>query len=207
MSYDYLPSGESCARQLIPDRRTENRQTLVLRLGAIDDGVRTTFCLVRNVSAQGVQVRLPAPQLLEPRVTLRLGDGDPIPAHVVWNHGDLVGLEFLEKLPLQILLRMGENTDQSRRRAGPRVAADSSGLLQTGGRTLSARLRNISPTGAHLELAEPTTVQGLATLQLPSLPPLRCQVCWVAAAEAGLRFITPLCIRTVAAWLSDRATQ
>ena len=41
-----------------PDRRSSSRDTLVLRVGVIRDASRTSFCLVKNISADGLQVKI-----------------------------------------------------------------------------------------------------------------------------------------------------
>ncbi len=42
----------------LTDRRLTTRQTMILRIGLLAHGERSTFCLVKNISATGAQLRL-----------------------------------------------------------------------------------------------------------------------------------------------------
>ena len=56
------------------DRRSQKRQTMVLRVGLLEAGSRTAFCLVKNISPEGVQVKLYGSLLPDCDVSLKVGD-------------------------------------------------------------------------------------------------------------------------------------
>lgn len=188
------------------ERRIAARQTLVLRIGVISDGKTEVLCLVRNVSAQGAQVRLFGQPSLGTVIILRVGDGEPIKGRVAWSRDNLAGIFFQESLAPEELLRANPSSGKHRRRAAPRVAARSPGVLRTGGKTFPVRLWNISPSGARLDVATSPAIQGFAVLQLPDMPPLRCHLRWTAANSVGVSFVTTLSLEAIANWLRTRAS-
>lgn len=59
------------------ERRSGKRHTLVLRVAVVDDGKRASFCLLKNISPDGVQVKSYAPLEIGAMVTLFVGEDKP----------------------------------------------------------------------------------------------------------------------------------
>ena len=186
------------------ERRSDHRQRTILRVGIINDGRRSTFCLVKNISPSGVQVKNLSPIELGQRVTIVIGDGDPIQARLIWNKGQLAGLQFEKKLTPDVVLRAGQTDTVPRRRASPRVNLTTCATLRTGGRTYSAKLRDISFSGAKLETTRPVPALGTGMLAMPNLPSLQIYIRWTDACDLGVTFHDPLPVEVLALCLDER---
>lgn len=194
------------SRTHAPERRKGQRQTTVLRVGVLNDGEENAFCIVRNISPIGVQVRLFGKLGRGSEVSLRVGDEDPLSGRVVWVRDQLAGIRFNATLEPERLLRVTEKVSLARRRSSPRLNASARAILRTGGRTYPAELRDISTSGAKVRTLTDVRFGPTLMLTLPDLPPIKTYLRWVADREVGLVFETPLPIQIIADWLDERVT-
>lgn len=197
-------SNSNSAAALQEDRRAD-RQTLVLRVALVTGVDRATFCLVRNVSLLGIQVKifgaLPASEAVE----VTIGDEDPIPGRIAWVKAPLAGIEFEPAIEPETMLRLTQKKCPRRRRSSPRVTAVARGLLRTNGRTLAVELRDIGAFGAKIRTGTTSKRLGpFAMLILPDLPAIKAFVRWTDGDEIGLAFEAPLPIQIVAGWVDGR---
>lgn len=188
------------------ERRQRLRQTMVLRVGIIDDGRRTCVCLVRNISPGGVQVKLFGRLPPGSEVRLRVGDEDPLPGRVMWVRDQVAGIRFDEMLEPERMLRVTQKLAPTKRRSSPRVSTSARVTLRTGGRTYFAELCDISASGAKVRTQNEVTLGPSIMLTLPDMPAMKTYVRWVAEHEMGLVFEAPLPIQFIADWLDERAT-
>lgn len=188
----------------IHDRRSLKRETLVLRVGLLESGGRTSFCLVKNISSGGVQVKLFAPLVPGADASLRVGDEDPLPGRVIWVREQSSGIRFNAPLNPKTLLRVAQKLAASKRRSSPRVNATARVVLRTGGHTFSAQLCDISTSGARVRTHRSVEPGPSVLLTLPDMPPVKAHVRWIADREIGLSFESPIPIQLIARWLSDR---
>jgi len=186
------------------ERRSLKRETLVLRVGLLESDGRTSFCLVRNISSGGVQVRLFAPLARGRHVRLRVGDEQPLDGRVIWVREQSSGIKFDCPLDPKTLLRVAQKLAASKRRSSPRVNASARTVLRTAGHSYSAELCDISTAGARVRTQRVVTPGPSVLLTLPGLPPLKAYVRWVADHEIGLSFEAPIPIQVIADWLGDR---
>jgi len=184
-----------------PDQRVEARQTMVLRVGLLECEGKSSYCVLRNVSANGVQVKPFIPVRAGTDVSLRVGDEDNVDGRVVWVRGELAGIAFNKPLDPATLLRVRQSAPAARRRAYPRAPASGFAILRTGGRQYSATLCDISASGAKIVTAKPVEAGRTAVLLLPDLPPLRGFVRWSQGRDTGLIFETPIPIQVITDWL------
>lgn len=188
------------------DRRSGKRHTLVLRVAVVDDGKRPSFCLLKNISPDGVQVKSYAPMEIGAMVTLFVGEEKPAAGQVVWYRDRLAGIKFEQPLPPDALLRVEQKVCEGRRRALPRLHTEAAGKLRIHGRAYPGTLRDISASGAKLEIRTALPASGAALLELPDLPPIDAFIRWSEEQEVGLSFASPLPIQMIADWLVDRET-
>lgn len=187
------------------ERRGVQRQTMVLRVGIIDDGTKTSFCLLKNISADGVQVKTYCPMIPGTSVSISVGDQDSIPGRLVWYRDRLAGVQFSQQLAPDALLRVQQKRSPFRRRASPRAklaAADAT--LRTGGRMYRVRLDDISTSGAKVRTSRAVSSEGAALLELSDLPPIKTFIRLIHDHEIGLAFGTPLPIEILAEWVVAR---
>jgi hypothetical protein len=196
-------SALASAQQPVVDRRTHDRPRMVFRVGLLEFGGKTTFCLLRNISPNGAQVKLYSAIPEGSDVSLCVGDEKAVDGRVAWTRNGLAGITFKCPLDATTLLRVKQMEAPQRRRASPRASASGSAILRTGGREYSAKLVDISTTGAKIFTARPIEPGNTAALVLPRLPSLRAFVRWTQGRDTGLTFESPMPIQVIAEWLME----
>jgi len=189
-----------------PDRRTGARHKLILRVGLLELGGRSIFCLVKNISPTGVQVKPFGRICPDTRVSLRVGDEEPIAGKVVWTREGLAGVQFGQQLNPQALLRIGQKMNGHKRRTAPRVATALTACLRTGGMRHSVTVCDLSMAGARLRAARPIAFGEKTIIEVAGLPSLRAFVRWSDGAEHGVSFETALPIQIMADLISGGQT-
>ena len=197
------PSETTISDAALGDRRTSERQQLVLRVGILEGDYGTSFCLVRNISPKGVQVRTFATVPLGSTLDLRVGDEDPVRGWVVWLRDQLAGIEFESELSPERLLRVRQVGNCTRRRGSPRLKRAAAVVLRSEGRRFNGRLCDISTSGVRIQLTDGLQPQRPVTVEMKGLPSMKAFVRWSDEGEAGLSFATLLPIQILAAWLDD----
>ena len=190
---------------IVPDRRQYERSTMVLRVGLLDSDGKSSFCLLRNISRQGVQLKLYSSVNQGMDVRLRVGDENTLEGRVSWVRHDLAGIRFTEPLNPDTLLRVRQMSASGRRRATPRAEASGSAVFRSGGQEYSAKLRDISTSGAKILTARSIEPGRTAVLLLPKMPILRAFVRWTRGQETGLIFETPIPVPLLANWLNEQS--
>lgn len=188
------------------DRRSHKRQTMVLRVGILNHEDRTSFCLVKNISPLGVQVKLFGQLVVGSEVGLRIGDEDPLPGRAVWVRDQLAGIAFASALEPRALLRVTQKLSDERRRSTPRINAVARAIVRTGGQTYSAELLDISTSGARVRTRKPIAPGASIMMTLTDMPSLKAYVRWADECELGLVFEAPIPIQIMANWLEGRVT-
>ena len=56
------------------DRRSEPRHTLILRVGVLDQGGRSTLCIIKNISTMGLQFKFYSPPIANAVASIRIAD-------------------------------------------------------------------------------------------------------------------------------------
>jgi hypothetical protein len=184
-------------------RSGEPRTTSVFRVGLVSNGSTASYCLLRNISSGGVQVRAFVLMNEGDVVQFRVGDSERVRCRVAWTRDELVGLEFDRAIDPKVLLRTSDHLALARR-SSPRISAAAWALLRMGGRSFGARLRDISPSGVQILTNKPLAAGLPALLTIPDLPALRGYVCWNKDDLSGVVFERPLAIPLISKWVSER---
>jgi hypothetical protein len=189
----------------IEERRKEARYTLILRVGVLEQGGKSSLCLVKNISSMGVQVKFYSPLRVEAEASLRVADEPAVQGRIVWVEGDIAGISF-PQLDAATLLRVQQKLNPNHRRMTPRVAVDAAAMLHTGGRTCRASVSDISSWGARVRTRCALTAGDRAIITVASLPPIKSYVRWSDANESGLAFETPIPMQIIADWIDRTLT-
>lgn len=189
----------------LEERRKEMRYTLILRAGIVEQNGKTSFCLVKNISATGVQVKFYAQPILDAQASLRVADEQPVTGHVAWIKGDIAGIRLDEELDAATLLRVQQKLNPNKRRAFPRMSIEASAVLRTGGRVFRAHVHDISSLGARVRAPSGLGAGVRTIVELADLPAIHGYVRWTDGDEAGLAFETPIPIQIIARWIEARA--
>jgi hypothetical protein len=186
------------------ERRSNERFTMILRVGVLAQNGKTSYCLVRNVSASGVQVKLYTGSFTPGEVLFRVADEDPVGAEIAWIENGFAGIKFDDDIDPATLLRLQQKLTPVRRRSIPRIRASASAAIRISGRNIPAALCDISSIGAKVRSSRPLPVGGMAFVRFPDLPEVRAFVRWNAGSESGLVFETPIPMSVIATWIEGR---
>jgi hypothetical protein len=186
------------------ERRSNPRQKMVLRVGLLQAGGRTSFCLVKNISPAGVQVKLYGNFEPGSEVALTVGDESPLHGRLKWVRAPLAGIEFNEILPARSLLRVTQKLSPSRRRSSPRASLAGRVVLTADGRTLWGELCDISTSGARVRTRSAIQPQSSILVGIPGLSPMRAFVRWSDDDELGLSFAAPIPMEIIAGWMGEQ---
>lgn len=186
------------------ERRGDDRSTMVLRVGLLNIAGRSAFCILRNISSKGVQVKAFAPVLEGADVYLQVGDEKHFEGRVAWVRDGLAGIAFISPLDPTALLRVRQMATPQRRRASPRARVSKFAILRTGGQEYCSKLCDISALGAKIQSNRPIKPGRAAVLLLANLPSLNAYVRWIDGRDAGLVFETPIPIQIMSRWLFEQ---
>jgi hypothetical protein len=184
----------------------------------LDEQVRLTYkgkkrpVELINLSGGGAMVSGAFKPKLWDRVELHLGENGTIECAVCWIREDRIGLEFAHETRLdcsptkqtkvlreviarsfpdiqfeQPPSRQSAPVIEEQRREG-RHPLIWSGVLHHRDKKMRVRVRNISSTGAMIELSEPVLVGGQAILELGDDGFIPATVSWLVGDQVGLRF-------------------
>lgn len=197
------PKNQETSPEVFSERRSNARHKLVLRVGLLEMESGSTFCLVKNISSTGVQVKPYGPLKTGVSAALRVGDERAIEGIVVWNRDGLAGIEFTQTLNPQALLRIGQKILSDKRRTSPRVATDLGATLRTGGRRHSVTVCDLSMVGARIRASEPILFGENTLIELAGIPSLKAFVRWSEDTEHGVSFQIALPIQILADLIAE----
>ncbi len=197
-------SSEEARSGRLKERRNGARYTLILRAGLIEQAGKSSLCLVKNISASGLQIKFFMTPVAGAPVSIRVADEPAVRGFIVWVKGDIAGMSFLKELDAATLLRVQQKLKPNRRRSIPRINVEATATLRTGGRTCRAMICDISSLGTRIRTRSPLTAGDRAILDLADLPPLNAFVRWSDGEESGLVFETALPMPIIAGWVEGR---
>lgn len=165
--------------------RAAPRYALLIRTAKIIADGREFLCIIRDVSATGLKIRLFSllPQARE--FVVEMVTGDRYPVALVWQADDHAGLRFLEPVEVEWLLDEGRGTFPKRQ---VRLQIAVSGVLHSGGEAVPVVFRNLSQQGARIECDKWLLMNELVRLETGVTPPLYAKVRWRSQPSYGLVF-------------------
>ena len=151
------------------NRRGAERFTLMIRAARLILDGRDHLCVIRDISATGMKVRLFHP--LPPHATLAvgLGNGEGHEAEVAWSDGDHLGLRFLAPISVETLL---EEERGAKPRQPIRLSVTLEALVHAGREAMPARFVDIGQQGAMIEVPQKLLIGEQVRIQTAMLPPL-----------------------------------
>ncbi|MBV9883510.1 MAG: PilZ domain-containing protein [Sphingomonadaceae bacterium] len=189
------------------DRRREPRQVTIMRVARIVGPERQELCLVRNLSANGLQARVYRARHAGDVVDVEFKCGQILRGTVAWTRGFIIGVRFHAPADLEGLLESrwaGEAMFTPPRPV--RVNVHVFGILRIGAHRHAVRVHDISQGGAKLALGE-LIERGPAVLTLPGLPHLQGTIRWQRNELAGIAFNEPVAVGLLANWIEERQSR
>ena len=185
----------------MPERRNDERHMTLLRVGSLIIGDRRELCLIRNISAGGMLIRVYSAVAPDTRVSVELKQGEPIPGKTLWSQDEFVGVSF--DTPIDILSLLSAPADAPRPRM-PRLEVNCIAWVREDGVVHRTRALNISQGGLRVETTNGLPVGAQVTVTLPGLSPEQGVVRWNDGQSCGITFNRVLALPHLVAWLGDQ---
>lgn len=166
------------------DQRAAPRVTLLIRPAKISTLEGEFVCVIRDVSATGVSVRLFHSPPVGQRATLETEAGQVMEMERVWARGKDMGFRFLE--PIDVSAVISEAGRYPKRKL--RLAIELPVTLLLLGQEHDAVVHNLSQQGARIECHHRIAIDQVVRLRSRPMPEVRAKVRWRRGSEYGLVF-------------------
>jgi len=183
------------------ERREGERHMTLYRVGSILVEDRRELCLIKNISAGGMMVRIYCPVVDGTPLTIELKSGQPIRGKVSWVKDNQVGVTFDQPVDVIDILSSSMNGPRPRM---PRIETDCFATLRDGANVLRVRACDISQGGVKIECETPVPQGADIVISLPGLEPQRGIACWVDRGFIGVAFNRLLPLGELVAWLQEQ---
>lgn len=183
------------------DRRDGERHLTLYRVGSMVIEGRRELCLIKNISAGGMMVRLYGPVADDARAIVELKCGQQVEGRICWTRNNLAGVAFDEPVDVVDLL---SSAAQGPRPRMPRIAVEHASTLRQDATVVRATLCDISQGGAKLRCPAPLELNGDAVLSLSGLEPRQGVVRWQNGQFAGINFNGLLPLGELVRWLQEQ---
>lgn len=185
-----------------PGGRSEDERHLTLfRVGSITIGDRRELCLIKNISAGGMKVRVYCTIEEGTRLSVELKSGEPVPGTARWVSGDNVGIAFDHPVDVIELLTLSMAGPRPRM---PRVEVDCFASARQGAEMYRVQARDISQGGVKIAVAASLTIGGDIVISLRGVEPIAGVVCWHDGECYGITFNKIMPLTVLVGWIQDQ---
>jgi hypothetical protein len=175
----------NAATSAAPDQRAAKRFALVLRAAKLVAASGEFLCVLRDVSAGGVRIRLFHALPPGEQFELELSSGATYPIAPVWERGGYVGFRFADgKIDANELVR--EASPFPKRPI--RLRLERPAIVTLGEERRAATVSDISQHGAQIEVMPSLALGERLSLAVPGLPLRTARVVWRRRRVHGLAF-------------------
>jgi hypothetical protein len=185
----------------MPERRHDERHMTLLRVGSLLIGDRRELCLIRNISAGGMLIRVYSAIAAGTHVSIELKQGEPVSGTTLWARDELIGVSF--DAPIDILSLISTAADAPRPRM-PRLEVHCTAWVRDDAVVHRTRVVNISQGGVRVEAPNGLPVGAQVTVTLPGLSPEQGVVCWTDGNFSGITFNRVLALPQLVAWVGEQ---
>jgi hypothetical protein len=183
MSHECSPIPQDAA--MSADLRSDNRVSLLLRAGKLIAQQGEFLCIVRDVSAGGVKVRLLHDLPAANRFELELANGENYPLELVWQIDGHAGFRFLDR-PIDLVTVVDEPSRFPKR--GIRLRLELPVRIRIGDELHAAKLCDLSQHGAQIEIEPGLAIGQRVSLCASGFAELESRVRWRRRGAHGLVF-------------------
>jgi len=180
--------------------RAERHVTL-FRVGALTVGDRRELCLIKNISAGGMLVRVYSDIAVGERLSVELKQGETVTGQAQWIDQDSVGVCFDRPIDVASLISLRQEGPVPRM---PRIEVDCFAMIRDGAAVIRTKAVNISQGGLQVRSTAEFSVKAGVTVSLAGLPPEPAVVKWRDGENYGISFNRVLSITQLVAWLQAR---
>ncbi len=180
------------------ERREGERHMTLYRVGSILIDDRRELCLIKNISAGGMMVRLYCSVANETPVTVELKSGQPIHGKISWSRGQNAGVAFDKSIDVIDIL---SNSMEGPRPRMPRIETNCQATIREGANVLRVEACDISQGGVKIR-TDAILPQGCdIVVTLPGLEAQAGIACWCLDGYAGIAFNRLLPLGELVTWL------
>ncbi len=166
------------------EQRIAPRVTLLIRPAKLATPEGEFVCVIRDVSATGVSVRLFHPLPHGKSACLETETGQRLAMRKVWARGSEAGFQFDDTIDVASLI-----TEAGKfRKRKLRIEIELPITVTINGTDHQATISNLSQQGARIELAAPLALAQRLLIRSSYLPDIRAQVRWRGGGGYGLVF-------------------
>jgi len=171
------------------EERATPRFTLLIRTAKLILNKAEYLCVIRDVSAEGVSVRLFHPIPIETHhaeLVLELQTGESHPVTSIWQKAGEAGFRFMTPVDVEQVIRRSSRFPKRELR----FAAQLPVTVLVFGEKYPALLHNISQQGAMIETADRLLIAQTIRIESKGLPNIEAKVLWRKGEHYGLIFDT-----------------
>ena len=165
-------------------QRGAQRYSLLIRTAKLSCEIGEFLCVIRDVSATGVRLKLFHHLPADRHLALELGNGEVYFVERVWERDGHAGFRFAGPIDVQAFI--AEVSPHPRRPVRLRTGVAASVSAQ--GLSADAVIRDLSQRGAGIETGRQLAKGQPVTLDAPGLPQLTARVAWRNGRFYGLAF-------------------
>lgn len=182
------------------DQRADERHQTVLQVAKLATDRGDELCILRNVSAGGLQAVVYCQLAVGDPIRFVLRTGRSMTGRVVWTSGSTIGVAFDRKVPILTYLVHQAIEEMGREPRPPRIRLDEPAVLRIADREFPIDLVDASLTGMRIRTDEALSRDDLCRIVAGGLGEREMVTRWHRDGEAGLRFARPLGFREFALW-------
>lgn len=183
------------------DRRSNCRTTTVYRPVLIESEEIAGFCLLRNVSSEGMMGRFYTEFAANTPVVVQFNPFLTARGKVSWSGDGRIGIQFAAPIDVQgILLSLSSSPLKGKANRAPRLQIQTEIRIDLDGRTVSAEVQDISQKGLKVRTSYLRSADEVTVL-LDGLEPKKAVVRWTQPQLAGLNFVQPLAFDQLGEWV------
>lgn len=183
------------------ERRGGDRHMTLYRVGSIQVEDRRELCLIKNISAGGMMIRLYCSIAEGTPVTVELKSGQPVQGKISWTRDNNAGIGFDE--PIDVIDVLSSTMDGPRPRM-PRIETNCFATLRDGANMLRVQACDISQGGVKVRCETIVPPGADIIVSLPGLEPQRGIACWNDRGFLGITFNRLLPLGELVAWLQEQ---
>ena len=183
------------------ERRDSERHLTLFRVGTMVVEGRRELCLIKNISAGGMMLRVYGSMPEGIPVSVELKTGQPLAGRVSWVRDHQVGIAFPEPVDVLAILASHETGPRPRM---PRIEVATSVSVREGASVWRMHCTDVSQGGIKVDTALALTPDAAVVVSLPGMPPQPAVVRWTAPGSAGISFNTPLPLSELVNWLRSQ---
>jgi hypothetical protein len=178
------PAVDDAAQISVDELRSAPRFTLLIRSAKLICEGAEYLCIIRDVSASGVRLRifhkLPSVQ----RFSLELSTGERYELDRVWETADHAGFRFADWIDVTTFI--AEASPYPKRAL--RLRLEFAAKVTADGNSADATVRDLSREGACIETTLPLAIRQKVHFTAKGLPTIVGNICWRSSSAYGLVF-------------------